>query len=201
MHVSFANPDRLDTFVADAPGGRLAAADLAQRGASLATGVMSRSAGGALRSNFGAVSTLLENMAADEQFVRGVADALGTAGRHDGIASMNDVAIRAQLVDGTYDTRASRSRSTRWLCSAAPTSGLVTTHLRRQRQLHRPRSRPRLPRYLGGAQRPRFFNSLAADRIGASGAGWTSVFDVWLELFGAKTEPGASGPNSPTGPP
>ena len=43
-------------------------------------------------------------MRADDEFVRGVADALAAADRHDGIASMSDVSVAARLATGRYET-------------------------------------------------------------------------------------------------
>ena len=192
MTVSSANPDRLDSFVADAPTGRLAAADVAQRGAALAADVMSRcSSRGLSGHNFGAITTLLHNMAADDQFVRGVADALRAADRHDGIATMTDVAIGARLVSGTYDAEGTPvTISAVALLGEPANSGLIDDPIcaANGNFIHRDLDLV-FPGTSAALNIHRFYNSLATARVGAFGAGWTSVFDVALDIDRSGAEP------------
>ena len=185
MAVSSADPDLLDRFVADAPAGRAALADLTARGSALATSVMSRCSGRGLSStSFGAVTALHDNLVADEAFVRGVADALRTADRHDGIATASDVSIAAHLASGSYATAtAAVTISQVALLGEPANSGLVDDPIcaANGNFVHR---EPDLlfPGTSAALNVHRFYNSLAADRLGAFGAGWTSVFDVRLDL-------------------
>lgn len=202
MTVSSADPDRLDAFVTDAPAGRSTAGDLASSGVSLAAAVRSRCAGrGLTATNFGAVSTLLDNMAANEQFVRGVADALRAADRHDGIATMSDVAIAQQLATGRYATTTTDVTIAQVALLGEPAnSGLVDDPIcaANGNFIHR---EPDLlfPGTSAALNVHRFYNSLAADRVGAFGAGWTSVFDVRLDLPAAT--PSATPSLPPADPP
>lgn len=201
MTVSSADPDRLDAFVADAPAGRTTVGDLASSGVSLAAAVMSRCAGrGLSATNFGAVSTLIDNMAANEQFVRGVADALRTADRHDGIATMSDVAIAQQLETGQYATTTTDvTIASVALLGEPANSGLVDDPIcaANGNFIHR---EPDLlfPGTSAALNVHRFYNSLAAERVGAFGAGWTSVFDVRLDLPAATAATPADEPDHVT---
>ena len=187
MTVTSADPDRLDHFVSTAPTGRTTAADLAQRGATLAADVASRCAGrGLSATNFGAVTTLLANMEADEQFVKGIADALRTADRHDGIASMSDVTIAEQLASGNYDTATTTVTIAEVALLGEPAnSGLIDDPIcaANGNFIHRDADLV-FPGTSAALNIHRFYNSLAADRVGVFGAGWTSALDVRLTVTG-----------------
>ena len=105
MTTSSANPDELDAFVTGGPATRSDCESTSNTGIRVAPEVQSRCGSrGLSTTNFPAVAALLENMQANEEFVRGVANALRTADVHDGIAVMSDTAIASQFAPGSYDT-------------------------------------------------------------------------------------------------
>jgi RHS repeat-associated protein len=187
MSVTSANPDLLDEFVRVTPGSRQAAGHSAAAGRALAAAVQSRCLNrGLSATNFATVQQLLENFAADERFVHAIADALRTADVHNGIRSMDDTAIASRFAPGGYgsETAAVTIASVALLGEPA-NSGLVDDPIcaANGNFIHRD-----LDLVFAGTSASlnvhRFYNSLAADRVGVFGAGWTSAFDVRLSGVG-----------------
>mgnify|MGYP006179431097 CR=1 FL=1 len=181
MTISSADPDRLHGFVDAQSPARSSLADAAASGAAFAAAVMSRCVSRGLSgTNFPAVTALLDTMRADDEFVRGVADALAAADRHDGIASMSDVSVAARLATGRYETStAAVTVATVAMLGEPANCGLVDDPINAANGnfVHRDVDLV-FPGTSAALDLHRWYNSLAADRIGVFGAGWTSVLDV-----------------------
>ncbi len=143
--------------------------------------------GGVNSSTLASLAALLENMGANEAFVRTVrsellaADTIGT-----GVVSVDDTAIAASLARGGYSTTPPAVTITASrLVGLAQTSGFVDdpvcaangNFIHSDHDLSFPGDSALLNLH-------RFYNSMTATTVGAFGAGWTSVLDVRLAGLG-----------------
>ena len=189
MPISSANPDTLDHFVRTTRWPRDATRDSVSAANWLAARVMIGCVGrGVSVTNLPAALDLLDNMAANEEFVRGVANALRAADSRaiDATVSVADADLAARLASGDYDIDVHDVTLRAAELLGLPTnSGFVDDPIcaANGNFIHTDTDLA-----FGGTSSSldllRHYNSVAAERIGVFGAGWTSTLDVRLTGLG-----------------
>lgn len=186
MTTTSANPDNLNDYVLGTPAARDA---VSTRVAAAVTKQASVSAASTSHGVNGTVlplaKTLIDNMIGNEEFVRAVRDALLAADRLDGIGiSDNDIALR--LASGDYATDPVEYEMPEVAMIGLPAnSGFVDDPICAANGnfvlVHEDIE-------FFGLSSPlalqRVYNSMAADRIGVFGAGWSCALDVRLTVDG-----------------
>ena len=191
MSTSSADPENLRGFAQDTMTGRWSVEAARRSTASMSDAVVAASSyGGVSSSTLASLAALLENMGANEAFVRTVrsellaADTTGT-----GAVSIDDATIAASLARGGYSTAPPTVTITASQLVGLPqTSGFVDdpvcaangNFIHTEHDLSFPGDSAALNLH-------RFYNSMTAATVGAFGAGWTSVLDVRVAGLGTGT--------------
>ncbi len=194
MATSSADPENLRAFAFDSWMGRWSVESAQRAAASMSTGVVAASPyGGVDSAALAALATLLENMGANEEFVRRVRSELLEADRTgSGVVTVDDTALLATLMSGGYRTTTQTVTITESRLVGLPqTSGFVDdpvcaangNFIHSDQDLSSPGASAALNLH-------RFYNSMTATpagtTTGAFGAGWSSLLDVRLDGIGAK---------------
>jgi len=190
MSTSSADPENLRAFAQDAMTGRWSVEATQRSTAARAAEVRRASPSGLDSTTLASLASLLENMGANEAFVRTVraelvaADVIGT-----GVVTVDDAAIGSALASGGYSTAPAAVTITESRLVGLPqTSGFVDdpvcaangNFIHSDHDLSFPGASASLNLH-------RFYNSMAAATNGVFGAGWTSVFDMQLSGVGTDT--------------
>lgn len=187
--ITSANPDELDAFADGTTTVRGMLEASASTALTTVTSAQANSGGrGLSATNLTALNTLLANMGANDAMVRGVATALRYADASDGVVTTTNADVVAQLSSTTATIAVEAVVINDVALLGAPaTSGFVDDPIcaANGNFIHVDRDL-RFPGTSASLDIRRFYNSLAATRVGVFGAGWTSVLDV--RLVGVTTD-------------
>jgi len=196
MTTSSADPENLRAFALDGWMGRWSAETSQRSTAAMSGSVVSASPfGGVDSAALASLATLLENMGANEEFVRRVRNELIAADQiGSGVVTVDDTVIHAGLISSGHSTTPKIVTITESRLVGLPqTSGFVDdpvcaangNFIHSDHDLSFPGASAALNLH-------RFYNSMtatpAAMAIGVFGAGWSSLLDVRLSGTGTGTE-------------